>query len=130
MYTILLIPGDGIGLEVIPAAEKLLRATGLPLELSRADAGWDTFQKVGRSVPDETLEQLLATYDEVAAATDELVRTVDLAERQPLPAAPWFEPGATWAHRRTFWHVVAETAQHAGHADIIRETIDGQKSMG
>ncbi|MEO9323316.1 DinB family protein [Nocardioides sp. C4-1] len=80
--------------------------------------------------PDETLEQLLATYDEVAAATDELVRTVDLAERQSLPAAPWFEPGATWAHRRTFWHVVAETAQHAGHADIIRETIDGQKSMG
>jgi hypothetical protein len=27
-------------------------------------------------------------------------------------------------------HIVAETAQHAGHADIIRETIDGQKSMG
>jgi hypothetical protein len=25
---------------------------------------------------------------------------------------------------------VAETAQHAGHADIIRETIDGQKTMG
>jgi hypothetical protein len=27
-------------------------------------------------------------------------------------------------------HIVAETAQHAGHADIIRETIDGQKTMG
>ena len=27
-------------------------------------------------------------------------------------------------------HVVAETAQHAGHADILRETIDGQKTMG
>jgi hypothetical protein len=27
-------------------------------------------------------------------------------------------------------HVVAETAQHAGHADILRESIDGQKSMG
>jgi len=25
-------------------------------------------------------------------------------------------------------HVIAETAQHAGHADILRETLDGQKS--
>ncbi|MCB8958398.1 MAG: DinB family protein [Nocardioides sp.] len=79
---------------------------------------------------DETLEGLLAAYDEVAAATDELVRTVDLDARQPLPTAPWFEPGATWSARRVFTHVVAETAQHAGHADILRETIDGQKSMG
>ena len=79
---------------------------------------------------DETLEGLLAAYDEVAADTDELVRTVDLDARQPLPTAPWFEPGATWSARRVFTHVVAETAQHAGHADILRETIDGQKSMG
>jgi hypothetical protein len=26
--------------------------------------------------------------------------------------------------------VIAETAQHAGHADIIRESLDGAKSMG
>ena len=50
--------------------------------------------------------------------------------RWPLPAAPWFEPGATRSARRVFLHVVAETAQHAGHADIIREAIDGQKTMG
>ena len=79
---------------------------------------------------DETVEGLLAAYADVAAATDELVRTVDLAARQPLPAAPWFEEGASWSARRVFVHVVVETAQHAGHADIIRETIDGQKSMG
>lgn len=83
-----------------------------------------------RMLEHETLAGLLATYDEVAAATDELVRTVDLDARQPLPSAPWFEPGASWSARRVFTHVVAETAQHAGHADIIRETIDGQKSMG
>lgn len=83
-----------------------------------------------RMTEDETLEGLLAAYDEVAAATDELVRTTDLDARQPLPKAPWFEPGASWSARRVFAHMVAETAQHAGHADIIRETIDGQKSMG
>jgi hypothetical protein len=79
---------------------------------------------------DDTLAGLLAAYAEAAAATDEVVRTVDLATRQPLPATPWFEPGATWSARRAFVHLVAETAQHAGHADIVREAIDGRKSMG
>ena len=68
MHKILLIPGDGIGLEVIPAAEKLLKATGLPLELSYADAGWDTFQKTGNSVPDETLEKVKAADATLAGA--------------------------------------------------------------
>jgi hypothetical protein len=27
-------------------------------------------------------------------------------------------------------HIIAETSQHAGHADIIRETLDGQQTMG
>jgi len=80
-----------------------------------------------RMTEDETLEGLLAAYDEVAAATDELAMTVDLGARQPLPEAPWFEPGASWSARRVLVHVIAETAQHAGHADIIRETIDGRR---
>ena len=79
---------------------------------------------------DETLAGLLEEYDAVAAATDALVASADLDARQPLPEAPWFAPGATWSARRVFVHIVAETAQHAGHADIIREAIDGQKSMG
>ena len=80
---------------------------------------------------DETLEQLLADHEAAAAETDALVATVDLGGRQPLPEAPWFTtPGASWSARRVFAHIVAETAQHAGHADIIREAIDGQKSMG
>ena len=68
MHKILLIPGDGIGLEVIPAAEKLLNVTGLSLELSYADAGWDTFQKTGNSVPDETLEKVKAADATLAGA--------------------------------------------------------------
>ena len=73
---------------------------------------------------------MLEEYDAVAAATDALVATVDLDSSQPLPEAPWFAPGARWSARRVFTHILAETAQHAGHADIIREAIDGQKSMG
>ncbi len=88
------------------------------------------YQNQFRMTEGETLAGLLEQYAEVAAATDSLVGHVDLAARHPLPAAPWFEPGATWSARRTFAHIVAETAQHAGHADILRESIDGQKSMG
>jgi hypothetical protein len=78
----------------------------------------------------ETLAGALAEYEKVAAATDDLVRTLDLDATYELPAAPWQPPGVFWTVRRVFLHITAETAQHAGHADIIRETIDGQKSMG
>jgi hypothetical protein len=81
-------------------------------------------------LPGDSLEQVLAAYDEVARRTDALVATVDLDASQLLPPAPWFEPGARWSARRVLLHIVGETAQHAGHADIIREAIDGQKSMG
>jgi len=27
-------------------------------------------------------------------------------------------------------HIITETAQHSGHADIIRESLDGAKTMG
>ncbi len=43
-----------------------------------------------------------------------------------MPDAPWNEPGSVRSIRRVLIHVIAETTQHAGHADILRESIDGQ----
>ncbi|GAA1580565.1 DinB family protein [Kribbella hippodromi] len=83
-----------------------------------------------RLVEGETLADVLAEYEKVAAATDELVRTLDLDASFELPSAPWQPPGVFWTVRRIFFHIAAETAQHSGHADIIREAIDGQKTMG
>lgn len=80
--------------------------------------------------PGETLDGVLAGYEQVAQQTDEMVRTVaSLDQLQELPKAPWNTEEA-WTVRRVLLHIVAETAQHAGHADIIREAIDGSKSMG
>jgi hypothetical protein len=79
----------------------------------------------------ETLAGLLAAYEKVAQRTDELVATLpDLDAAQPLPEAPWFEAGASWSARRVLLHLISEIAQHSGHADIIRESLDGAKSMG
>ena len=79
----------------------------------------------------ETLEGVLADYEEVARHTDDVVATIpDLDAEHALPEAPWFEAGGCWSVRRVILHIIAETAQHAGHADILRESIDGQKTMG
>ena len=80
---------------------------------------------------EETVADLLVGYEHAAKRTDDLVQSLpSLDASQPLPEAPWFEPGVRWSARRVFLHIIAETSQHAGHADIIRESIDGAKTMG
>jgi uncharacterized damage-inducible protein DinB len=94
-------------------------------------AGFERWAEEFKLLPDETLDGVLAQYEQIARRTDELVRTLpDLDAAHPLPEAPWFQPGAVRSARRVFLHIVAETAQHSGHADILRESLDGQKTMG
>ncbi|GAB4127322.1 MAG: isocitrate/isopropylmalate dehydrogenase family protein [Roseiflexaceae bacterium] len=54
-YNITVIPGDGIGREVIPAAVAALEATGRSFHYTYADAGWECFQRNGTALPDQTL---------------------------------------------------------------------------
>ncbi|MEU7745835.1 DinB family protein [Nonomuraea sp. NPDC049158] len=80
-------------------------------------------------LPGDTLAGILERYEQVAARTAEIVAAVpDLSATHPMPEAPWHEPGAVLSVRGALMHVIAETSQHAGHADILRETLDGQKS--
>lgn len=55
---IALIPGDGIGREVVPAAQQVLQATGSPLIFVELNAGWETFLQQGTALPTATLERL------------------------------------------------------------------------
>lgn len=77
-----------------------------------------------------TLDDLRARVLAVAARTEQVLTEADLDAAHALPEAPWFEPGTRWSVRRVALHMLAEISQHAGHADIIREAIDGQRTMG
>jgi uncharacterized damage-inducible protein DinB len=89
------------------------------------------YQDGFRLLETESLAGVLDEYERVAAETDRLVAELpDLDRSFPLPPAPWFPPNGVRSVRRTIAHIIAETSQHAGHADIIRETIDGAKTMG
>jgi homoisocitrate dehydrogenase len=55
-YRICLIEGDGVGREVIPAARRLLEAMQPAFHFTTAEAGWDTFQRTGTSLPEATIE--------------------------------------------------------------------------
>jgi homoisocitrate dehydrogenase len=67
-YEICLIPGDGIGAEVLPQARRVLEATGVPFSFTEAEAGWETFERLGTSVPDATLEAVRRAEATLAGA--------------------------------------------------------------
>jgi len=79
----------------------------------------------------ETLADIFGRYDEVAKATDALAAEVDLDQPVPVPPdVPWFPKDVdAWSARWVLMHVIEETARHAGHADIVREHLDGATAM-
>ena len=80
--------------------------------------------------PDVTVADLIADYRRCGEETEEIVAGLDDLELAvPLPAAPWFPPDGVVSARWVLFHLIQETCRHAGHADIIRETIDGANAF-
>jgi hypothetical protein len=69
--------------------------------------------------PDETTQDILAFYARARAASDQVIDELD----PDATGTAWF--GDTVSLRWVLIHMVEETARHAGHADILRELIDG-----
>ncbi len=57
-YQICLLPGDGIGPEVIDCAEQVLSALPLDLEFTRAEIGFGAYERIGSPLPDATLQAI------------------------------------------------------------------------
>jgi hypothetical protein len=71
-----------------------------------------------RITDDDTVETVVAYYREQIVVSQEILNSLDL----DAPCAwPDLAPNLRWVAV----HMIEETARHAGHADIIRETIDG-----
>ncbi|WP_327678321.1 DinB family protein [Kitasatospora sp. NBC_00458] len=78
----------------------------------------------------ETLAGWLERYEEVAAETERIIGELpDLEVDAPLPEAPWFPAGSRRTARWVLLHLIEEAARHAGHADIIRESLDGRTAF-
>ena len=80
-----------------------------------------------RLASDRTLTDALREMDEVAAQTAEVVRRTSLDAEVPVPkGVPWYPDDIdSWTVRWVLLHLVEEIGRHAGHADIVRESIDG-----
>lgn len=76
---------------------------------------------------DETLQQVLDAFAAQNAATLRQLEAADLDTPVPVPTdAPWFPADVKqWSVRWVVHHLINELARHSGHADIIRESIDG-----
>ncbi|BDH15944.1 DinB family protein [Streptomyces hygroscopicus] len=78
----------------------------------------------------ESLAEVLAFWDKVARRTEDFIRSVpSLNDTFPLPEAPWYPPQARQSMRWLVLHLIEETARHAGHADILRESLDGRTAF-
>ena len=93
------------------------------------DASFEDYMASFVLTEDETLAGVLEQYEEVSARTDAVIQDVDdLGRRVRLPDAPWFPDTEDCTVRWILLHLIEETARHAGHADIIREALDGALS--
>ena len=87
-----------------------------------------SYEENFRLGPDETLAEVLARYDDVALETAAVIGAIsDLGQAVPVPkGVPWFPADVdAWSVRWVLLHLIEEIARHAGHADIVRESIDG-----
>lgn len=121
---------------LVPSATTL---AGLIKHLSRVEASWfqhrlaqmdvedvplldgwlDDPERDFRVGPNETVDALIAQYDEQCALSREVATRFDLNEVVPHPALG--RVSARWI----YLHMIEETARHVGHADILREQLDG-----
>ncbi|MFF0464013.1 DinB family protein [Streptomyces mexicanus] len=102
-------------------------ARQVPPAVRRDPSNWHESFRLAEG---ETVAAQLAYWEKVAAGTEAHVRSVPrLDDTFPLPDGPWFPPGERVSVRWLCLHLIRETARHAGHADIIRESLDGKTAF-
>lgn len=79
------------------------------------------------ATPEESREQIVALYHRVWEHSDATIAALDL---QALGQVPWWPPERrTVTLARVLIHITTETHRHAGHADLVRELVDGAAGL-
>ena len=88
MYTITLIPGDGIGPEITAAMRRVVDATGVRIEWETVEAGADVIEKYGTPLPDVVLDSIrrnkVAIKGPITTPIGSGFRSVNVALRKEL----------------------------------------------
>lgn len=123
----------------VPSASAL-SVGGIVQHVAATENGWidtvlqqpqppaDDYGSTFRFGPDDTLAGVLAAYDDAARRTETVIADIsDLGQPVPVPqGVPWFPDDIdAWSVRWVLLHLIEETARHAGHADLVREALDG-----
>jgi homoisocitrate dehydrogenase len=118
--TVLLIPGDGIGAEVVPAAARVLASLAPDLAFAEAEAGWGCFRRRGLALPDET-----------AAAARRADAVLFGAIQSPMQATPGYSsPILALRHQLGLWGNLRPARNLPDHRPlfdllIVRENSEG-----
>lgn len=99
----------------------------IDLVLQRPGGDADEYEAAFRLGPEQTLAEAVAELDAAAAETERVVRGMALDTPVPVPkGVPWYPDDIdAWSVRWVLLHLIEEIGRHAGHADIVRESIDG-----
>jgi uncharacterized damage-inducible protein DinB len=127
------LPDDQLRAPGVPSGTSLL---GIVWHLRGVERHWLRLVFRGEDVdvdmsmdvpPDRSTAEVVAAYRDACARSDEIVRACpDLSTLAAIP-----NPGEDYlcSLRRILVHLIRETSRHAGHADILRERIDGATEL-
>lgn len=111
---ICVLPGDGVGIEVMTASIPVLQALGLDFQLDYADIGWECWTREGNTVPQ-------ATWDKIALADATLLGAIT---SQPLKEAERALPAHLQGTNHRFVSPVIQLRQNLGLYANIRPVTD------
>jgi len=122
MKTICLIPGDGVGGEVVPAAAEAVRTLGLDLDFVTAEAGFACFEACGSALPDATLD-LARRADAVLFGATSSPSTVVQGYRSPILALR--RQFDLYANLRPVFSLPGDYSRPGVDLLIVRENSEG-----
>jgi uncharacterized damage-inducible protein DinB len=100
------------------------RFAGLPANELWAGIDWDADPDFEfRTATELTPQELRSRYEDACARSREVVAQADNLDQ--LSVGTSRRTGRQWDLRWVLLHMIEETARHAGHADLLREAIDG-----